>query len=476
MLRIICRFILVQCRWCATRTFQAWKSLLALLSGPLIPRHDSSVLNPLTAEQLDSRADEFVGAIDLEAVRALASSYNNGSPCRVDETATAQGSFNICFFARFDDRTWVVRVPIKPVIHDVWGKLQSEVCTMRYIQENTQIPIPRIHAYGQARLLHNDSAKQAFMILDHVEGQPLVDHQLLSSSEEHRRQFYSELIDIFTQLRRLEFSAAGSLMPGQPEGSCSKPTIVDAFSIPMNDLRIQGYSSSPSPSQSTAEFISQQRLLLWDTFRLPSPALRQKTAEMELFALHTIDKTPLLVDRLREPFVLTHTDLRWSNIMVDHELHILAIIDWEWAGTIPASFFIPPSWITASEDYFAEFRSVLAEKYTASPHSQLLKEWICEYSITSRVAEIFRRPHHLVTIFYKFIYPQLFTEPYKKVVHEHFFCEQKQLELQKLLQSSGRYTKYLKENNLFPDDDEEAQRAREWMAKAQAYLDQKQEL
>ncbi|KAK0390110.1 hypothetical protein NLU13_3683 [Sarocladium strictum] len=475
MLRIICRFILVQCRWCATRTFQAWKSLLALLSGRLIPRHDSSVLNPLTAEQLDSRADEFVGAIDLEAVRALASSYNNGSPCRVDETATAQGSFNICFFARFDDRTWVVRVPIEPVIHDAWGKLQSEVCTMQYIQENTQIPIPRIHAYGQARLLHNDSAKQAFMILDHVEGQPLVDRQLLSSSEEHRRQFYSELIDIFTQLRRLEFSAAGSLMPGQPEGSCSKPTIVDPFSIPMNDLRIQGYSYSPSPSRSTAEFISQQRLLLWDTFRLPSPALRQNTAEMELFALHTIDQTPLLVDRLREPFVLTHTDLRWSNIMVDHELHILAIIDWEWAGTVPASFFIPPSWITASEDYFAEFRSVLAEKYTASPHTQLLKEWICEYTITSRVAEIFRRPHHLVTIFYKFIYPQLFKEPYKEVVHEHFSCEQKQLELQKLLQSSARYTKYLKENNLFPVDDEEAQRAREWMAKAQAYLDQKQE-
>lgn len=102
-----------------------------VVPGPLASRCDPSALNPLTAEQLDSRADEFVRAIDLEAVRALASSYNHGSPCRIDEAETARGSYNVCFFAKFDDRTWVVRVPIEPVIHDAWGKLQSEVCTMR---------------------------------------------------------------------------------------------------------------------------------------------------------------------------------------------------------------------------------------------------------------------------------------------------------------------------------------------------------
>ncbi|KAF9775687.1 hypothetical protein IL306_006190 [Fusarium sp. DS 682] len=346
---------------------------------------------------------------------------------------------------------------------------------MRYVQEHMQIPIPKLHAYGQARLLQNNSAKQAFMILDHVEGQPLDERQFSSSPKEHRRQLYAELINIFTQLRRLEFSAAGSLMPVQSDSSCSKPKIVGAFSIPMNDLQIQGYSSPPSPSQSTAEFVSQQRRMLWDIFRLPSPALRQKTAEMELFALHTIDQMPLLVDRQREPFVLTHTDLRGSNIMVDHQLHIVGVIDWEWAGTVPASIFMPPSWITACEDHFAEFRSVLAAKCAASPYTQLLKEWIHEYTITSRVAEIFRRPHHLVEIFYEFVYPQLFAEPYQKVVSEYFLCEQKQLELQTVMQTSERYTKYLEVNNLLPADDEQAQLASEWMAKVQAYYDQKQE-
>ncbi|RSL41971.1 hypothetical protein CEP54_015649 [Fusarium duplospermum] len=371
----------------------------------------------------------------------------------------ARGSYNVCFFARFDDRTWVVRIPIQPVIHNVWGKLQSEVCTMRYIQENTHIPIPGVHAYGQAPLLRNDSAKQAFMILDHIKGQPLVEQQFSTSSEEHRRQFYSELVDIFAQLRGLEFSAAGSLMPAPPEASDSMPVIVGAFSVPINELKIQGYLPSPSPSRSTAEFFSQQRRLLRDFFSLPTQSLDQQTAELELFALHSIGQIPIAANREHEPFVLCHTDLRRSNIMVDHELHITGIIDWEWAATIPASNFTPPSWITASEHYFAEFRSVLASKYASSVHTQLLNEWDCEYTITGRIAEIFRRPQCLVNVFYTFIYPQVHTEPHEKIIREYFLCEQKQLELQRLLQSSERYTKYLRENNLFVDDEDEVQRA-----------------
>ncbi|RSL44205.1 hypothetical protein CEP54_014782 [Fusarium duplospermum] len=250
---------------------------------------------------------------------------------------------------------------------------------MQYIQENTQIPVPRVHAYGQAQLLRNNSAKQAFMILDHIKGQQLVEKQFSNGSEQHRRQFYSELIDIFAQLRGLEFSAAGSLMPARLEVSGSIPAIVD---------------------------------------------------------------------------------LRWSNIMVDHELHITGILDWEWAATVPVNNFTPPSWITTSKDYFAEFRSVLASKHGSSAHVQLLK--------------IFRKPHHLVNVFYTFIYPQLYTEPREKVIREYFLCEQKQLELQRLLQNSERYTKYLRENNLFVDDEEADQRENEWMAKVQAYYDSKQ--
>lgn len=313
------------------------------------------------------------------------------------------------------------------------------------------------------------------MILDHIEGHPLIDRQLSSSSGERRRQFYSELIDIFIQLRRLEFSAAGSLMPGNTEQSYSRPAISSAFSIPSNDLKIQGYSPSSPPPQSTEEFISQQRQLLYDFYSLPTQILDQRTAELELFAIHALSRIPIATNREHEKFVLSHTDLRPSNIIVDNEFHIVGVIDWEWAYTVPASLFAPPSWITASKDHLTEFRSVLALK---DPSSQLPGEWSRE-SITLRVGEIFRQPHHLVRIFYDFIYANQFPEPRQEVVSTYFLGDIERLELQRMLNNSKRYTKYLKENNLFDIEDEKAQREEaqqinEWMAKVQEFYGRKE--
>ncbi|KJZ75585.1 hypothetical protein HIM_05048 [Hirsutella minnesotensis 3608] len=476
MLFTICHCLLVQWRWCVKRAHKTWKGLLALVTRRFTWRPNLLVLNPLTAEQLDSRADEFVKSIDVEAVRDLASSYNDGAPCRIDVTETARGSFNVCFFARFAHQVLVVRVPIQPVVHDAWGKLRSEVCTMLYIQENTRIPIPRVRAYGQAGLLHGHDTEQAFMILDYVDGHPLVEKHLLSSSKQDRCRLFSELIDILAQLRQLEFSTGGSLMPGLAQGSSSRPAVTGVLSIPLNDLRIQGYSFLPSPPKSTDEYVSQQRHLLRDYFQLPAPALDQKTAELELFALHTIDQLSGVLNHEREPFVLSHTDLRCSNIMVDDELHIVGIIDWEWAATVPTSLFIPPSWVTRSEDLFLEFSSVLSSKHASSLHSQLVKEWGSQHATASRVAEILQKPHQLVSVFYRFIYPRLYTRPREEVVSEYFLCGRKQRELLGLLRNSERYTRYLKENNLFIEDDEETRQAQEWLAKVQAFYDGKETL
>lgn len=49
------------------------------------------------------------------------------------------------------------------------------------------------------------------------------------------------------------------------------------------------------------------------------------------------------------PFLLSHTDLRETNIIVDDELNITGIIDWEWSAVIPRQLFMPPTWIAGEE-------------------------------------------------------------------------------------------------------------------------------
>ena len=92
-------------------------------------------LCPLTVEQTERRRKDFIGSIDPGAVCRLATRHHGSMPCRMFRTEPASGSFNVCYFVEFpsDGTRWVVRVPIAPVIQDVWAKLQSEVATMRYV-------------------------------------------------------------------------------------------------------------------------------------------------------------------------------------------------------------------------------------------------------------------------------------------------------------------------------------------------------
>ena len=137
MLPTILRFLFAPWRWAAAFAIQVWGSLPALSLQQRRPLTITPAdATPLTEEQRLTRKTEYIQSINKDAVCALASRHNNGLPCRLDEsTPVANGSFNVCFFVEFHttaERTqWVVRVPIEPVVHRAWEKVQSEVCTMR---------------------------------------------------------------------------------------------------------------------------------------------------------------------------------------------------------------------------------------------------------------------------------------------------------------------------------------------------------
>jgi hypothetical protein len=46
------------------------------------------------------------------------------------------------------------------------------------------------------------------------------------------------------------------------------------------------------------------------------------------------------------PFVLVHGDLNPYNLMVNENLDIVALLDWEWSRVVPLQFFMPPTWLT----------------------------------------------------------------------------------------------------------------------------------
>ncbi|KAG5752056.1 hypothetical protein H9Q72_006778 [Fusarium xylarioides] len=447
---------------------------------------------PPTEEQLEARIEEFIDSIDKDAVCRLASRHNSHRSCRV--IGHDRGSFNVCFFVLFDTQnvTWVVRIPLEPVVCDVWAKVQSEVATMRYVEHNTTIPIPRLHAYGRAPdLVQDGSATVAFLICDYISGRSLSLKTLVSATEDRRKHLYHDLVDILSQLYKLEFSVAGSLMPNPAGGP--DPVIGPILSMSANELyrccQQQGGFEIPSSEE---QYLAYQSHILSETYRLPTQDLSSDQVRMELFALESLTKHvfgSLEFPKSKTPFSMAHQDLRCSNIIVTEDLHVSGIIDWEFAGTIPRYLSTPPSWLTGDDldavsafpaaadltlkELYAEFIEVLEVKSATSGDCAKLRDgWKYQAELRFPVAQIIRHPSCLIRVYYGLIFPRLFVgRDMGEVVDEFFRDEGRFLmsEVKQRLEKSECYTQHLKDQGLLVRD-EKSQARQELLARAEQLL------
>lgn len=159
--------------------------------------------------------------------------------------------------------------------------------------DHTDILISQVYVYGRSRIQRDILAHQVFIILDRIDGQPLTKKIFRDSSEDCRRQFFGEFVDIFAQLRRLEFPQGGSSMPNTTVGICARlwtfmflweesftpqstkgiefePKIVGAFSMCKNELQVDGYTAPRFIATIANEFFREQYHLLRYMWKMPS--------------------------------------------------------------------------------------------------------------------------------------------------------------------------------------------------------------
>ncbi|KAF5024764.1 hypothetical protein F66182_3142 [Fusarium sp. NRRL 66182] len=370
--------------------------------------------------------------------------------------------------------------------------------------------MPRIYAYGRSRLRRTDSTHQAFMILDYIDGQSLTKKLLRDSSEEQRHRLLGELVDIFAQLRELEFSQGGSLMPEttwadwvrslfwreevftpQRNGDFdTQPIIAGAFSMRKNELQVDGCLLPRVKTNNANKFLREQHHLLRCIWEMPCQELEREEVERQEFALHFLNlewvrnRFGIEVNPpAKDSFYLSHPDLRVNNIIVDDELHICGIIDWEFSATVPQHAFLPPLWLAGYEgligpkiDILSEFMSLLSSRrHLSIGHSRLARSWDLGDDVRLPMAYIFLEPSGLLQLFYDYIYPKVFNESPNKVTSDFFRHFQKRDLLERRLQASERYTQYLKDNNLLDSEAEmELQQHLEWVKNAEEQLKQLQ--
>lgn len=303
-----------------------------------------------------------------------------------------------------------------------------------------------------------------FLITEFITGEPLNKKDLITAGPGCRKAFHSQLIDILAELRQLEFSTIGSLMPNP--GDSLHPVLGPVMSMSAATLRL----SHRRRFSSAKEYMEYQFSLASEFFLVPVPDHTVEDIKEEVFALHNMERVfRQVIDPLLDqgPFVLHHLDLRSPNIIVDKDLQIQGIIDWEFSGTIPRQMFTPPSWITGhdsidtNKQMHTEFREVLEEKSkTDGLCNQLRREWYGrviagtpEMDPTDMefcVAHVLRRPTDITDVFRDFFADRLYDEPLDDVISEFFNNHQAlAVEAQQRLEHCEHYAEYLKKNGLY---------------------------
>lgn len=297
--------------------------------------------------------------------------------------------------------------------------------------------------------------------MDQLPGQPLQLDTLCSSATDKRNRFYDDFGGILAQLHELQFPQTGSLYP-DPEDD-TRSVVGPSLCLAENDLKVNtGARRRIAPAFiSTTAAIRHQYDMLTDAFDVPTADASQDTAMREIFAMLSL--ADLLPNFCRSSpsagsFALCHGDLRCENILVDDDLRIQGILDWEWATILPQQLCTPPLWIcgydpsmtgSTRKKIFDDFQRAISVDHK---YSECLRFWK-EEQLCLSIAQILRHPHHLIPIYYQHIYPRIYKEPFANAAKTFFASEDKQRTLQDRLGASERYTNHLKQQGLFVRDE-----------------------
>lgn len=298
--------------------------------------------------------------------------------------------------------------------------------------------------------------------MEQIQGHPLTRKALETSPEPRRRLFLQQLVNVFAELRKLPFTRGGSLMPSNNEDIEleNPPDIVGAFSIRKNELQAVGYTVSRIVTTSGKEFFDEQLRTLQHMWTMPYKDLDREQAEREEFAQQFICqpevRDKICINSTTGSFFLAHPDLRPGNILVDDELNICGIIDWEYTASVPQCALAPPTWITGNDSGLAhlpsEFTCVLSSmKEKSKYHSPLAAEWGSRDPLAWSLSHILIDPAELDFVFWETVMPNitgLCDIPIPDDV-------QLQADVDRRLEVSRRFAQYLDENNLHVEGREE---------------------
>lgn len=302
------------------------------------------------------------------AIESYASSFHlQHLSCTLLDHFTWGQSFVVFELLFADGSSWIIRFGMRPMdayfntAAQLERKILNEVAALHLVRQRTTIPVPEIIAYHAYPSPSNPFGPDfpAFVLMTAITGMTIEDcgitiHELGTGSasatgdgpdplggDESKRpilqQYLRDIADIHVQLSRITFDRIGSFkIDARGEVSVG----------PGADFGLGPFSSAKEYFAIQAE--AYEKLAM--AAGLDDEAEEGETADAAqlkrrfVASLWRRAMMPLVDERdERGPFPMRHGDLHSDNILVDETGHIVGVLDWDCAGTVPWEAFAVPT-------------------------------------------------------------------------------------------------------------------------------------
>ncbi|KAI4252329.1 MAG: hypothetical protein LQ352_004357 [Teloschistes flavicans] len=286
----------------------------------------------------------FIDQIDQKALLAYASKLRENRSCKLSRKFSV-GACNLVRRIQFDDGiAWIARLRMPPLPNQ-YSKvipspseaererrrllldMESELATMEFVRQNTDIPIPKVYAYD----LNDNPIGCPFFIMEYIFGNTAEevsrsypgDHEGIPAQFEDK--FWRQYARIMIQLASIRLPKIGSIIRNS----------ADTESFAVGPL----VETNSGPYDSAAEFYADYPLVL--SARLGEgelPASGQKELIKTFHSLVASFSPPPAMQARKGSvagFSLLNYGLSPNNIIVDRDFNVLAVIGWDSVITVP---------------------------------------------------------------------------------------------------------------------------------------------
>ncbi|KAH8803685.1 hypothetical protein F5884DRAFT_824465 [Xylogone sp. PMI_703] len=320
-------------------------------------------------EQLAAEIVRLRSQINDEAVSQYVSSLSGGRSCRVEHFSAIgpgalMGSGNYHARIHFHDGSpsWLLRVPrvasfaaaVPPSL--VEHLIRSEYATLKFL-ESTAVPAPRAFGYGMQGFGTYHGVGVNFILIEELRGVPWTGQGMSGSkaSEDKKAKIWSGLADILIELQRHPFAKAGSL--------CIHSSKIGVSTVASDRFLVFSPAGPFDTSAAYYAAFAEQHLELIADGQLYT----EYPVNAYLVYRFLKDNAAQLVSheggQVPERFYLKHVDDKGDHLLVDDQLNITGIVDWQMARVVPSREAFGPSLTMADMDALCNGRVSLSTSY-----------------------------------------------------------------------------------------------------------------